>query len=100
LLIAPPPVKTLNVLAQLFDGAIEKSQQFGRHYAWISQRTGCQFINGAEIAEYDPTDGIHLGIAGHATFGRHLANWVRSHFESASAKGVGQENPGEVKYYK
>ena len=89
LLIAPPPVKTLSVHEELFDGAIEKSQKFGRHYARISQRTGCQFINAAEIAEYDPTDGIHLGIAGHAAFGRHLANWVRTYFESASAKGVG-----------
>jgi lysophospholipase L1-like esterase len=82
LLIAPAPVKTLNVLAELFEGAIEKSRKLGQHYAWISQRKGCHFINAAEIVEYDPTDGIHLGVAGHATFGHHLANWVSSYFES------------------
>jgi lysophospholipase L1-like esterase len=86
LLIAPAPVKTLNVLAELFEGAIEKSRRLGQHYAWISQRKGCQFINAAEIVDYDPTDGIHLGVAGHATLGRHLANWVRSYFESSQSR--------------
>jgi lysophospholipase L1-like esterase len=80
LLIAPPPVKTLNELGELFAGAMEKSQKFGQHYTRISQRLGCRFINGAEIVEYDPTDGIHLGAASHAAFGRYLANWVRSYF--------------------
>ncbi len=80
LLIAPAPVKTLNELGELFAGAVEKSQNFGRYYARISQGLGCQFINGAEVIEYDPSDGIHLGAASHATFGRYLATWVRNYF--------------------
>jgi lysophospholipase L1-like esterase len=91
LLIAPPPVKTLSILGELFDGAIEKSQKFGRDYAWISQRKGCQFINAAEITEYDPTDGIHLGPPGHATLGRHLANWVRGRFASSQSEQSGNQ---------
>jgi len=80
LLIAPPPVKALKELDELFAGAVEKSQNFGQYYARISQRLGCQFINGADIVEYDPADGIHLGAASHATFGRYLATWVRNYF--------------------
>jgi lysophospholipase L1-like esterase len=80
LLIAPPPVKTLNTLGELFAGAIEKSQKFGELYAWNSKRLGCRFINAADIVEYDPTDGIHLGASSHGAFGRYLANWVRSYF--------------------
>jgi hypothetical protein len=80
LLIAPPPVKALKELGELFAGAVEKSQNFGQHYARISERLGCRFINGAEIVEYDPTDGIHLGAASHTTLGHYLANWVRSYF--------------------
>jgi lysophospholipase L1-like esterase len=81
LLIAPPPVKTLNVLEELFAGAIEKSQKFGQYYARTSLRLGCQFINAADIIEYDPKDGIHLSATSHATFGRYLANWSRNYFE-------------------
>jgi lysophospholipase L1-like esterase len=80
LLIAPAPVKTLNNLGELFAGAVEKSQSFGRYYARISQGLGCQFINGAEVVEYDPSDGIHLGADSHAKFGRHLATWMRGYF--------------------
>jgi lysophospholipase L1-like esterase len=80
LLIAPAPVKTLNNLGELFAGAVEKSQSFGRYYARISQGLGCQFINGAEVVEYDPSDGIHLGVDSHAKFGRHLATWMRGYF--------------------
>src|ERR1700730_4529155 len=80
LLIAPAPVKTLNELDELFAGAVEKSQNFGRYYARISQGLGCQFINGGEVVEDDTRDGIHLGAASHATFGRYLANWIRNYF--------------------
>lgn len=91
LLIAPAPVKTLSALAELFAGAIEKSRQFGQHYARISQQLGCHFINGAEIAEYDPSDGIHFGAAGHTALGRYLANWVRSGFEVSQSEQPGSQ---------
>lgn len=85
LLIAPPPVKKLGILDELFAGAIEKSEKFGKLYAWISQRLGCEFVNAGEIVEYDLADGIHLGATGHAAFGRYLASWLRSHFEGAQS---------------
>ena len=83
--LAPPPVKKLGTLDELFAGAIEKSEKFGKLYSWVSQRLCCEFVNAGEIVEYDLADGIHLGATGHAAFGRYLASWLRSHFEGAQS---------------
>ena len=85
LLIAPPPVKKLGMLDELFSGASEKSEKFRSLYACVSQRLGCHFFNAGEIVEYDLADGIHLGVAAHAAFGRFLGTWLRSRFEDVQS---------------
>lgn len=82
LLICPPPVKVLNVLAGLFEGAITKSTSLAGHYAWQVGRLGCYFLDAGKFVSLSPVDGIHLDAEGHAILGAKVAEIVRSVFES------------------
>jgi lysophospholipase L1-like esterase len=84
-LICPPPVKVLNVLASLFEGAIAKSASLAGHYAWHAGRLGCYFLDAGKVVSLSPEDGIHLNAEGHGILGAEVAEVVRSIFESRLA---------------
>jgi lysophospholipase L1-like esterase len=78
LLICPPPVKVLNALADLFEGAIAKSTSLAGHYAWQAGRLGCDFLDAGQVVSLSPVDGIHLDGEGHGLLGAKVAAMVRS----------------------
>jgi lysophospholipase L1-like esterase len=60
LLLCPPPVGKLTELAEMFEGAEEKSRQLARHYRSVASEFGCHFLNTGDIIRSSDIDGIHL----------------------------------------
>ena len=81
--IAPAPILERGPLAQTFAGGAEKSLALCHHLAESAERFGAGFIDAGAHAEVDPTDGVHLGEAGHAALGAALAAYARSHLLEA-----------------
>jgi lysophospholipase L1-like esterase len=78
LLICPPPVKVLNALAGLFEGAIAKSGSLASEYAWQAGRAACHFLDAGAIVSLSPQDGIHLDGEGHSVLGSRVADLARN----------------------
>lgn len=78
LLICPPPVKVLNALAGLFEGAIAKSSDLAARYAWQAGRLGCPILDAGEVVSLSTEDGIHLDAESHRVLGAKVAEAARS----------------------
>lgn len=76
LLIAPPPVTRLTELAEMFEGAEEKSARFGSFYARRAERYGVAYLDAGTVVRCSDIDGIHLDAAEHATLGCAIADIV------------------------
>lgn len=77
LLIAPPPAVELTGLAEMFEGAVEKSGGFARHYRRVSNEMGCHYLNAGDHVESSALDGIHLEVDMHTRLGKAVAAKVR-----------------------
>ena len=78
LMVCPPPVKVLNALAGLFEGAISKSIGLASEYAWQAGRAGCHFLDAGAITSLSPEDGIHLDAEAHSVLGAKVAEIART----------------------
>ena len=68
-LISPPAVATLTDMAQMFEGAEEKSRQFRGHYERFAEQHGCEFFDASEVIVSSDVDGIHLEAGEHRKLG-------------------------------
>lgn len=80
LLIAPP-----HILDKMYSGPFsgvmgsgcaEKSRQLAFFYKEVAKRTGCHFLDIEGIAEFNPTDGMHLTKKGHSALAAYLTNII------------------------
>ena len=79
LLLAPPPLATLNaVFQEMFKGAGEKSRQLGRYYRQVAEERGCAFLDTANVVVSSDRDGIHLEKGEHLKLGLAVAELVRN----------------------
>jgi lysophospholipase L1-like esterase len=77
LLVCPAPLARLDLYAETFEGAPEKSQLLAARFEAEARSRSCPFLDaGAHIASSD-TDGIHLDREAHGTLGRAVAAAVR-----------------------
>ena len=72
-LISPPAVATLTDMAQMFEGAEEKSRQFNGHYERFAEQHGCEFFDASEVIVSSDVDGIHLEASEHRKLGEAVA---------------------------
>ncbi|MGA7902106.1 MAG: SGNH/GDSL hydrolase family protein [Terrimicrobiaceae bacterium] len=77
LLMAPPPVARLSEFAEMFEGAREKSRQFGRHYRRVAGERNCAFFDAGEVITSSDRDGIHFEIEEHRKLGLAVAAQIR-----------------------
>jgi lysophospholipase L1-like esterase len=77
LLLAPPPVAKLTEYDEMFAGALEKSQQFSRHYRRVANERGCAFLDTAEVIVSSDRDGIHFEVGEHRKLGLAVAAQAR-----------------------
>jgi lysophospholipase L1-like esterase len=72
-LVSPPVVATLTDMAQMFEGAEEKSRQFAAHYERFAEQRGCEFFDAATVIVSSDVDGIHLDAGEHTKLGEAVA---------------------------
>ena len=80
-LISPPAVAKLTDMAQMFDGAEEKSGQFPEHYRRFAEKIGCEFMDASEVIVSSDVDGIHLDASEHRKLGEVVAECIRQILE-------------------
>jgi len=77
ILVAPPPVVELTALADMFEGAREKSRELGARYRAVAELHGVGFLDAGAHIHCSPLDGIHFEADQHARLGRTMAQAVR-----------------------
>lgn len=78
LLIAPPAVTLLTEMAEMFEGAVEKSSRFAHYYQRRAERYNVGFFDAGSVVRCSDLDGIHFEQAEHAALGRAIADAVKS----------------------
>ncbi len=62
-IVAPPNILSpKGDLADMYQGAVEKSQGLHQHYQRVATLYGCKFLNSASIIQPSELDGIHLDL--------------------------------------
>ena len=82
LLICPPPLATLDLLADMFVGGSQKSQEMAPHYRAAAGRRGSHFICAGDHIQSSDIDGIHLDVDQHALLGAAVAAKIEGIFET------------------
>jgi lysophospholipase L1-like esterase len=80
LLMAPPLVANLTEFDEMFEGAVGKSRQFGRHYRRVAEERGCAFLDTADVIVSSDRDGIHFEVGEHKKLGLAVAARIRELF--------------------
>ena len=75
-LISPPPVGKLTDMAEMFEGAEEKSASFAGHYGRFAEQYGCTFLDAGAVISSSDVDGIHLEADEHRKLGEAVARSV------------------------
>lgn len=78
LLVAPPPVAALSEYDLLFEGALEKSRQFGQYYALAAKWYKLGFFDAGTVIVSSPLDGVHFAVEEHHKLGTAIAAKVRA----------------------
>lgn len=60
LIVSPPPIFGLTVLAELFGGAEQKSLELPGLYAAIAEAYDCGFFDAGQSIQSSPIDGVHF----------------------------------------
>ena len=77
LLVAPPPIAKLTALAEMFEGATEKSRALAARYREVAKLHGVGFVDAGQFIACSDLDGIHFEADQHAILGHALAEAVR-----------------------
>ncbi len=77
LLVSPPATGKLTDMAEMFEGATEKSRSFSEHYRRFAEQGGCAFLDAGEVIASSDVDGIHLDPEDHRKLGHAVAERVR-----------------------
>jgi lysophospholipase L1-like esterase len=67
----------LTELAEMFEGAAEKSVRFAAHYQRFADQYGGAFLDAGGVAASSDLDGIHLEADEHRKLGEAIAVRVR-----------------------
>jgi lysophospholipase L1-like esterase len=62
LVLAPPPLGKLDLLAGMFSGGTEKSRRLAPLYAAIADRRGVDFLDTGPVIRSSDIDGIHFDL--------------------------------------
>jgi lysophospholipase L1-like esterase len=76
LLVCPAPVGRLELFAEEFAGAVEKSRGLARQYAAVAAARSCPFLDAGAHVRSSDIDGIHLDAPAHQRLGVVIAREV------------------------
>lgn len=77
LLICPPPIRRMSVLADIFAGAEGKSLELAPRLRRVAKDCGASFLDAGEVAETSAGDGVHLEPGEQVKLGLAVAAQVR-----------------------
>ena len=77
LLMAPPPVARLSLFDRMFEGAEEKSREFGRYFRMVAEWNCVPLLDAGEVMRSSDVDGIHFDAKEHGKLGLAVAREVR-----------------------
>jgi lysophospholipase L1-like esterase len=83
LVVAPPPLAHLDLLADMFEGGSGKSRQFAKHYKAIATLFDSHFLNAGDVITSSDVDGIHFDSDQHHLLGNAMATKVQSIFTAS-----------------
>jgi len=77
LLAAPPPVKEIGRLGNIFAGSRSKSLQMAKFFQDAAEELGVEFMDLAPVVQVSEVDGIHYPPSEHAKLGKAIAERVK-----------------------
>jgi lysophospholipase L1-like esterase len=80
LVVAPPPLGRLSMLADMFEGGIKKSNLFPGQYEAIARLFDSPFLDAGATVKSSNTDGIHFDPDQHQLLGEAIASSVQNIF--------------------
>jgi lysophospholipase L1-like esterase len=80
LLVCPPPILEVGVLADMFAGGAEKSRHLSSFYRQFAHMYRVGFLDAGTVIESSLGDGIHFELDQHAKLGAAIADAVRGLF--------------------
>jgi len=83
LVIAPPPLARLSLLADVFEGGLAKSQQLGAHYKGIAGLFNSHFLDAGEVISTSDSDGIHFDQDQHEILGQAVTRSAQGIFDGS-----------------
>ena len=78
LLVCPAPIARLDLFADAFEGATEKSRELAGHFAAVAESHSCGFLDAGTVITSSEVDGIHLDEPQHRVLGQAIAGHVRT----------------------
>lgn len=78
LIVAPPPIGHLSLLAGVYGDAPEKSKQLAEQIELISRFCGYHFMDSGKIVTSSPVDGVHWEAEQHKRFALAISDRIRS----------------------
>lgn len=79
--VCPPPVRELGVLAPVFAGAEARQPGLSGQYERVANAQGCGFVDAGEHVAVSDTDGVHWEADAHRAFGEAMARVVSGQLE-------------------
>lgn len=80
LLVAPPPIREIGPLGEIFWGGEARSQGLGARIAVSALRVGVPFVDAGALITVSDIDGIHYDAPVQAVLGRAFADAIGRHF--------------------
>ncbi len=80
LLVAPPPIIEVGCLAGMFAGGAAKSVALAAEVQAAAKRVGVPFLDGGQVVQVSPIDGIHYDTAANPALAEAFATAIKVHF--------------------
>ncbi|MGY0217474.1 GDSL-type esterase/lipase family protein [Endozoicomonadaceae bacterium StTr2] len=93
LIIAPPVVSELGgEMKAYFPGAVEKSAEFAEYYVDTAEELKAHYLDAAEFAAADPSEGVHLNQEAHQNLGHAVADKISVIFSGGKVAAESSQN--------
>ena len=80
IVIAPPPIREVGDLGDIFQGGAATSHGLGPAFAKMAARYKVTLVQAGDIIAVSPVDGVHYEAEAQVTLGRAMADHVRAEF--------------------
>ncbi|NND15084.1 MAG: hypothetical protein HKN89_02020 [Eudoraea sp.] len=80
LVVAPPPIGKLNLLAGIYGDAPLKSKDLSHQINMITQLLSCQFVDAGEVVTSSTIDGVHWDAEQHRRFAEAVYQRIKVDF--------------------